>query len=71
MIISTICLSNEATVNLDGSDRGFELFSVYLLPDTEIYLFMNQIQNRSLLRQFMSALQRFVKAEHKGENIVK
>ncbi|NJO92485.1 MAG: beta-lactamase family protein [Chloroflexia bacterium] len=57
----------EATANLDGSDRGFELFSIYLPPNTEIYLFINEISDRSLLQQLMSALQRLIKSEHNGE----
>ncbi len=59
------------TANLDGSDRGFELFSVYLPPNTETYLFINEIQNRSLLRQLMNALQSLVKSEHNAKNNAK
>jgi CubicO group peptidase (beta-lactamase class C family) len=47
----------QATVNLDGSMRGFELFSAYLPPDTELYLFLNETGDRSQLRALFRGLE--------------
>lgn len=48
------------TVNLDGSDRGFELFSAYNPPCNEVYLFLNKQGDRSMMRQLIRALERLV-----------
>lgn len=48
------------TVNVDGSDRGFELFSAYMPPGNEIYLFLNEIGNRDRMRQLFRALERLI-----------
>ena len=34
------------TANMDGSQRGFELFSVYDGEDSEVYLFANSVGDR-------------------------
>ncbi|MBT8219652.1 MAG: beta-lactamase family protein [Bacteroidia bacterium] len=54
---------HRATVNLDGSDRGFELFNAYESPDAEVYLFLNEMGDRDKLRQLMRALERLVLSE--------
>ena len=46
------------SINLDGSMRGFELFSAYIPPDTEIYLFLNEMGDREKTRQLFRALER-------------
>jgi len=48
---------HQPTVNIDGSDRGFELFSAYMPPDNEIILFLNEPGNRDKLRQLFRALE--------------
>lgn len=53
----------QSAVNLDGSDRGFELFSAYMPPDNEIYLFLNEIGNRDKSRQLFRALERLVETQ--------
>jgi CubicO group peptidase (beta-lactamase class C family) len=45
------------TVNLDGSDRGFELFSAYMPPNNEIYLLLNKTGDRDKMRQLIRALE--------------
>ena len=49
---------HQPAVNVDGSDRGFELFSAYLPPNNEIYLFLNETGNRDTMRQLFRALER-------------
>lgn len=46
----------KSSFNLDGSDRGFELFSAYLPPNSEIYLFLNNSGNADF-RQIIRALE--------------
>jgi len=48
--------------NVDGSDRGFELFSAFLPTDTEVYLFLNEPGDREELRGLFQALVNFVKS---------
>jgi len=50
----------QLAVNVDGSDRGFELFSAYMPPDNEVYLFLNGTGNRDKMRQVFQALERLV-----------
>ncbi|MBN2415442.1 beta-lactamase family protein [bacterium] len=50
-------------VGLDGSDRGFELFSASIPPDTEICLFLNAAGSRERARQLIRALERFAGPE--------
>jgi hypothetical protein len=47
-------------VNLDGSDRGFELFSVYDPRGHEVYVFLNRIGDRRQARELFRALERLV-----------
>ena len=49
----------KSSFNLDGSDRGFELFSAYLPRNSEIYLFLNNSGNVDL-RQVIQALERLI-----------
>jgi len=49
---------HQPTVNVDGSDRGFELFSAYMTPDNEVYLLLNETGNRDQMRQLFRALER-------------
>ncbi len=51
---------HQGTANLDGSDRGFELFNIYEPGRGEAYLLLNRITDRSLVRQLMNGLERFV-----------
>ncbi len=51
------------SVNLDGSDRGFELFSYIDSPDNQIYLFINAKSDREKMRQLFQALEKFAEAE--------
>ncbi len=48
--------------NLDGSDRGFELFSAFFPPNNEIYLFLNNPGNADK-RQIIRALERLIESE--------
>lgn len=50
----------QPTVNVDGSDRGFELFSAYDPPHGEVYLFINAHADRQKTRQLFRALERLV-----------
>ena len=50
----------QPAVNIDGSDRGFELFSAYGPPNNEAYLFLNETGNRDAVRQLFRALERLV-----------
>lgn len=49
-----------ATANLDGSMRGFELFSLYESPGNEVYLFLNEFKDTQEIRHVMKALERMV-----------
>lgn len=53
---------DRATVNLDGSDRGFELFSVYSSSQNIVYLFINSKGDREKLKLLFRALERFTKS---------
>jgi len=48
----------QPSVHIDGSDRGFELFSAYNPPGNEIYLFLNARGERGKARQLFRALER-------------
>ncbi|MBO6793735.1 MAG: beta-lactamase family protein [Balneolaceae bacterium] len=49
------------SVQLDGSMRGFELFSIhYPNDDTELYLFLNELSDRQGIRDVFRALERFM-----------
>lgn len=49
------------SVQLDGSMRGFELFSIhYPNDDTELYLFLNEISDMNGLRNVFRALERLM-----------
>lgn len=54
---------HQGTVNVDGSDRGFELFSAYAPPGNEIYLFLNETGNRDKMRQLLRALESLVELQ--------
>lgn len=49
------------TAQMDGSDRGFELFNVYFPSDTEVFLFLNRQPNRDRARNVMKALEDLAK----------
>ena len=49
---------NREAVNLDGSDRGFELFSIFRPGKSEVFLFLNQTGSRDKLRQVFRGLER-------------
>jgi hypothetical protein len=49
----------QSAVNLDGSDRGFELFSVYNPPGNEVYLFINSKIDGEKMHQVFRALEIF------------
>ncbi len=48
-------------VQLDGSDRGFELFSISTPSGTEVYLFVNQHIDRTTTARVMRALERLAR----------
>ncbi|MDY0297909.1 MAG: serine hydrolase domain-containing protein [Acidobacteriota bacterium] len=50
-------------INLDGSDRGFELFSAWFPPDNEVYLFVNNRGDRDQFMRFIRALERLALPE--------
>lgn len=50
----------QPSVNIDGNDRGFELFSAYNPPDNEVYLFLNRQGDRGKARKLFRALERLV-----------
>jgi CubicO group peptidase (beta-lactamase class C family) len=52
----------QSAFNVDGSDRGFELFSAYMPPDTEVFLFLNEPGDREKLRGLFRALGSLVKS---------
>ncbi len=54
---------HQPSVNIDGSDRGFELFSAYMPPDSEIYLFLNEQGVKGKMRQLFQALELMIKPE--------
>jgi len=49
---------HQPSVNIDGSDRGFELFSAFGPPDNEVFLFLNETGNKDKMRQLFRALER-------------
>jgi len=51
----------QPAVNLDGSDRGFELFSAFFPPDNEVYLLLNDTGDRGKARQVYRALERLAR----------
>lgn len=51
------------TSNLDGSERGFELFSAYYPPGNEVYLFLNNPGNPRELRPLFRALEGLVRGD--------
>jgi hypothetical protein len=51
---------NGPTVNVDGSMRGFELFSAYEPANSEMFLFLNQQGNRDQTRQLFRALEKLI-----------
>lgn len=51
----------QPSVDIDGSDRGFELFSAYNPPGNEVYLFLNEQVDRGKMRQLFRALENLVK----------
>lgn len=53
----------QPAVNVDGSDRGFELFSAYIPPNNEIFLLLNEQVNREKTRQLFRALERLIVPE--------
>ncbi len=53
-----------ASFNLDGSDRGFELFSAFLPSNSEIYLFLNDSGNAEI-RHVFRALEDLIESERK------
>ncbi len=50
-----------ASANLDGSMRGFELFSAYEPPNSEVFLFLNQPGDPAKRRQLFRALENLIK----------
>jgi CubicO group peptidase (beta-lactamase class C family) len=48
------------TANIDGSDRGFELFSAFDGDDSEVYLFLNAAGDRSRFRELARGLEALV-----------
>lgn len=44
------------SVNLDGSERGYELFSVYIPPDRELFIFFNELKDFDRLRRLFREL---------------
>ncbi len=50
-----------ASANLDGSMRGFELFSAYEPPNSEVFLFLNQPGDLAKRRQLFRALENLIK----------
>lgn len=49
-------------VNVDGSDRGFELFSIYAPDEGEAFVFLNRLGDRQQIRRLFQALERLVLA---------
>jgi hypothetical protein len=48
------------TANIDGSDRGFDLFSAFDGGGNEVYLFMNAVVERSNFREMVRGLEALV-----------
>ncbi len=48
---------NEPSADVDGSMRGFELFSVYNSPQSELFLFLNKPGDNNLRRKIFRALE--------------
>jgi len=48
------------TVNIDGSERGFELFNAYFPSDTEIFLFLNKQGDREKTKELLRSLEGLV-----------
>lgn len=51
------------TVNLDGSDRGFELFSLYHPRGHEVYVLLNRVGDRRVARELFRSLERLAGPE--------
>jgi CubicO group peptidase (beta-lactamase class C family) len=51
---------NSPMVQVDGSDRGFELFSAHNPPEAAVYLLINAQVNRKETRRLFRALERLV-----------
>jgi len=54
---------HQPSVNVDGSDRGFELFSAHYPPNTDVFLFLNETGNRDKMRQLFRALEHLVEPQ--------
>ena len=52
-----------ATASVDGSMRGFELFSLYLPNKGELFLFSNEIGSQAKIRSLMRALEKLMTQE--------
>ena len=50
-----------ASANVDGSVRGFELFSAYTPPGNEVYLFLNKPGDLEKRRQVFRALEELIR----------
>lgn len=50
----------QLSINLDGSDRGFELFSAYNPSGNEVYLLLNNRGDGRMMHQLFAALERLV-----------
>jgi len=50
----------QPSVNLDGSVRGFELFSVYLSNGNQAYIFLNNPGDRQQMRTLFRAAEEFI-----------
>lgn len=48
------------SINSDGSDRGFELFSAFISPDDELYIFINSKSDPAQMRQLFGAFEKFL-----------
>ncbi len=54
---------NQPTVEVDGSDRGFELFSAHNPPQAAVYLLINAQTNHEETRRLFRALERLAGLE--------
>lgn len=52
----------QPAVNLDGSDRGFELFSIYSSPQNIVFLFINSSGDREKMKLLFRALEKFAES---------
>ncbi len=50
----------QETVNLDGSMRGFELFSAYAPSGNEVFLFINEMKDQDQLHGLMRPLEKLM-----------